>query len=199
MAPIILSGTVHNWNRVCSSWTCLKFLSKKKKVKLVRVRGTLTAKYLYRHFYVSLSPIWRVQLFIPYIDGLLVLQIYSPKAAKLILQRIFFLKTYILNFYWHIVDLKVKVRVTPLCPTSCNPHGLYSPWNSPGQNTGVSSLCLLQEIFPNQGSNPGLPHCRRILYQLSHKTDLQCFVSFRCIAERLSYTHKFIYKELFYP
>ena len=47
------------------------FLVKKKKVKLVRVRGTLTAKYLYRHFYVSLSPIWRVQLFIPYIDGLL--------------------------------------------------------------------------------------------------------------------------------
>ena len=49
------------------------------------------------------------------------------------------------------------------------PHGLYSPWNSPGQNTGVGSLSLLQGIFPNQGSNPGLPHCRRILYQLSHK------------------------------
>ena len=48
-------------------------------------------------------------------------------------------------------------------------HGLYSPWNSPGQNTGVGSLSLLQEIFPTQGSNPGLPHCRRILYQLSHK------------------------------
>ena len=49
------------------------------------------------------------------------------------------------------------------------PHGLYSPWNSPGQNTGVGSLSLLQGIFPTQGSNPGLPHCRRILYQLSHK------------------------------
>ena len=44
-----------------------------------------------------------------------------------------------------------------------------SPWNSPGQNTGVGSLCLLQRIFPTQGSNPGLPHCRQILYQLSHK------------------------------
>ena len=49
------------------------------------------------------------------------------------------------------------------------PHGLYSPWNSPGQNTGVGSLSLLQGIFPTQGLNPGLPHCRRIFYQLSHK------------------------------
>ena len=42
------------------------------------------------------------------------------------------------------------------------------PWNSPGQNTGEGSLSLLQEIFPTQGSNPGLPHCGQILYQLSH-------------------------------
>ena len=48
-------------------------------------------------------------------------------------------------------------------------HGLYSPWNSPGQNTGVGSLSLLQGIFPTQGLKPGLPHCRQILYQLSHK------------------------------
>ena len=45
----------------------------------------------------------------------------------------------------------------------------YNPWNSPGHNTGVGSCFLLQGIFPTQGSNPGLPHCRRILYQLSHK------------------------------
>ena len=56
------------------------------------------------------------------------------------------------------------------------PRGLYSPWNSPGQNTGVYSLSLLQGFFTSQGSNPdlqgsnpGLPHCRQILYQLSHK------------------------------
>ena len=52
---------------------------------------------------------------------------------------------------------------------SLQPHGLYSPWNSPGHNTGVGSLSLLQGIFPTQVSNPGLSHCRRILYQLSHK------------------------------
>ena len=49
------------------------------------------------------------------------------------------------------------------------PHGLYSSWNSPGHNTGVGNLSLLRGIFPNQGLNPGLPHCRRILYQLSHQ------------------------------
>ena len=44
-----------------------------------------------------------------------------------------------------------------------------TPWNSPGQNTGVGSLSLLQGIFSDHGSNPGLPHCRQILYQLSHQ------------------------------
>ena len=48
-------------------------------------------------------------------------------------------------------------------------HGLYSPWNSPGQNTGVGSPSFLQKIFPTQGSNPGLLHCRWILYKLSHQ------------------------------
>ena len=37
------------------------------------------------------------------------------------------------------------------------PHGLYSPWDSPGQNTVVGSLSLLRGISPTQGSNPGLP------------------------------------------
>ena len=61
-------------------------------------------------------------------------------------------------------------------PNSLQPHGLYiySPWNSPGQNTGVGSLSLLQGIFPTQGLNPGLLHCRQILfyfifYRLSHQ------------------------------
>ena len=56
---------------------------------------------------------------------------------------------------------------------SLRTHGLYSPWNSPGQNTGVGSLSLLQGIFPTQGSNPGLPHRRWIFYQLSHKGSLR--------------------------
>ena len=57
---------------------------------------------------------------------------------------------------------------------SLQPYGLFSPWNSPGQNTGVGSLSLLQGTFPTQKSNPGLPHCRQILYQLSHKGSQFC-------------------------
>ena len=52
---------------------------------------------------------------------------------------------------------------------SLQPHGLYSPWNSPDQNTGVGSHSLLQGIFLTQESNRGLLHCRWILYQLSYK------------------------------
>ena len=48
-------------------------------------------------------------------------------------------------------------------------HQVLCPWNSPGKNTGVGSHSLPQGIFPNQGSNPGLPHCRQILYHLSHR------------------------------
>ena len=42
-------------------------------------------------------------------------------------------------------------------------HGLCSPWNSPGQNTGVGSCSPIQGIFPAQRANPGLPRCRWIL------------------------------------
>ena len=56
-----------------------------------------------------------------------------------------------------------------LVSNSLQPHGLHSPWNSPGQNTGVGSLSLLQGIFPTQRSNPGILHCRQILYQLSYQ------------------------------
>ena len=60
-----------------------------------------------------------------------------------------------------------KVKVAQSCPTLCDL--MDCPWNSPGQNTGVGSLFLLQGIFPTQGLKPGLPHCRWTLYQLSNK------------------------------
>ena len=62
---------------------------------------------------------------------------------------------------------KLKVKVTQMCLTLWD--SMDCPWNSPGHNIGVGSLSLLQGIFPTQGSNPGLPHCGWILYQLSHK------------------------------
>ena len=60
---------------------------------------------------------------------------------------------------------------------SLRPHGLYSPWKSLGQNTGVDSHSFLQGIFPTQGSNTGLFRCRHILYQLSHKESPQRYES----------------------
>ena len=65
---------------------------------------------------------------------------------------------------------------------SLQPHGLCSPWNSPGQNTGAGGPhSLLQGIFPTQGSNPGLPHCRRILYQLSHHGSIFILPGWVCL------------------
>ena len=63
---------------------------------------------------------------------------------------------------------KVKVKVAQSCPTLCDPmdctvHGILH------QYTGVGSLSLLQGIFATQGLNPGLQHCRQILYQLNHQ------------------------------
>ena len=65
-----------------------------------------------------------------------------------------------INFLSYVEERTVLVvKVAQSCPT-LRPLGLWSPWNSPSQNTGVGSLCLVQGIFPTQGSNPGLLHCR---------------------------------------
>ena len=61
-----------------------------------------------------------------------------------------------------------EVKWKSLVVSDSATHGLYSPWDSPGQNTGVGSLSLLQGIFPTRGSNPGLLHCKWILLLLSH-------------------------------
>ena len=58
-----------------------------------------------------------------------------------------------------------------VCPTLCDPMDSSPPdyWDFPAKNTGVGCHFLLQGIFPTQGSNPDLPHCRRNLYHLSHQ------------------------------
>ena len=74
----------------------------------------------------------------------------------------------------HMWQLKISLRPGEsksgsVVSNPLRPQGLCSPWNSPGQNTGVGRLSLWQRIFPTQESNPGLLHCRWILYQLSHQ------------------------------
>ena len=71
-----------------------------------------------------------------------------------------------------------------MCLTLCNP--MDCPWNSPGQNTEVGSLSILQGIFPTQRSNPGLLHCRQSLYQLSHKGSPRILEWFACPFSRES-------------
>ena len=81
---------------------------------------------------------------------------------------IFFYTLYSLAFpivlyNWNHTVCSLFTLASFSCFQSLRSHGLCSPWNSPGQNIGVSSLSLLQGIFPAQGSNPGIPHCRQIL------------------------------------
>ena len=74
---------------------------------------------------------------------------------------------------WEKPLMKMKVaQSNSLCPYGLWPTSLLSPWSSPGKSTGVGSCSLLQGIFPIQGSNPGLLHCRQILYQLSYPGSL---------------------------
>ena len=81
---------------------------------------------------------------------------------------------------WSLLLIRVLCSVvsSSLQPCGLWPARLLCPWDSPGKNTGVGCHALLQGVFPTQGSNLGLQHCRRILYQLSHKGSplLTCIV-----------------------
>ena len=75
------------------------------------------------------------------------------------------------NCLRHITELSYRhasVKAAQLCPTLRDPVD-YSPWTSPGKNTGVGRLALLQGVFATQELHLGLPHCRQILYHLSHQ------------------------------
>ena len=71
------------------------------------------------------------------------------------------------------------------CPTvrprRGQPTRLPHPWDSPGKNNGVGCHSLLQGIFPTQGSNPGLLHCRQIIYHVSHQGSLPNSLNTRAI------------------
>ena len=92
------------------------------------------------------------------------------------------------------------MQVAQSCLTLLQLHGLYSPWNSPGQNTGGGRFSLLQGIFPTQGSNQGLPHCRWIHYQLSHKgspsKSVQFFLSVKLPTSSQSYINSLSFSQL---
>ena len=71
--------------------------------------------------------------------------------------------------WWHMRYEEWASESCSVMSDSLPPYGLYGPWNSPGQNTGVGSLSLLQGDLPNPGIKPGSPALQRILYKLNHK------------------------------
>ena len=75
---------------------------------------------------------------------------------------------------WSCLVMSNSLRPHRLLPTR-----LLCPWDFPDNSTGVDYHFLLQGIFPTQGSNPGLPHCRQILYCLSHQESLHLAGIFR--------------------
>ena len=84
-------------------------------------------------------------------------------------ERLLFLQVFLWKGIWKEVNKeKWKWKSLSCVRLFATPWTVYA-LNSPGQNTGVGSLSLLQGIFPTQGLNPGLLHRRQILYQLSHK------------------------------
>ena len=88
----------------------------------------------------------------------------------------------------HAFSIVIESESCSVMSDFLQPHGLYSPWNSGLQWVAFP---FSRGIFPTQGSNPGLLHCRRILYQLSYQTQLKCKTLPVCAedwAEHLAYS-----------
>ena len=92
------------------------------------------------------------------------------------------------SFASHCFCLERKgSEVAQSCLTLCDPMDtrLLCPWDFLGKSIGVGCHFLLQEIFPTQGSNPGLPHCRQMLYCLSHQGSLTWRLDIRVVRCKL--------------
>ena len=91
-------------------------------------------------------------------------QIIPPLPSPTESKSLFFTSmSLLLPCMWSEVKWSRSVVSDSLRPRGLEPTRLLCPWDSPGKNTGVGYHFLLQGIFPTQGSNPGLPHCRQML------------------------------------
>ena len=105
----------------------------------------------------------------------------------------------------YVMCLVTQSCLTLFDPMDCTPSGSSVHGDSPGKNTGVSCHNLLQGIFPTQGWNPGLLHCRRILYCLSHQgsplhdlvqyQNQKIIIAIKCVYKSVSFYHmcSFVY------
>ena len=109
-------------------------------------------------------------------------------CLNMYMHKPFFVLKYVFVFkcFWNncpcrksCLELILLCLVAQLCPTLCDPMDCSPPGSSvhrdsPGKNTGMGCRALLWGIFPTEGSNPGLQHCRWILYNLSHQGSPKC-------------------------
>ena len=96
----------------------------------------------------------------------------SVKAADMLL--IFGLNAIITSLgfvvlVWELVSVSCSVVLDSLQPHGLQPIRVFCPWDFPGKDPGVGCYFLLQMIFPTQGSNLDLLHCRQILHHLSYE------------------------------
>ena len=134
----------------------------------------------------SLSSLWKISLNLVFVDSESVSSSYRKDHTSIILYFQYYQTTiWFKLFLWDIIRILgvteaqmvewhnrlkgLESESRSVMWDSLRLHRLYCPWDSPGQNAGVSSLSLLQGIFPTQGLNPGLLHRRQTLYQLSHQ------------------------------
>ena len=95
------------------------------------------------------------------------------ESYKVLKEKLSHIKTFRVGFHIYQLELCVSCSVVWLFVTPCTVASQAPrPWNSPGKNTGMGCHALLQVILQSKGSNPGLPHCRQILYHLSHQGSL---------------------------
>ena len=93
--------------------------------------------------------------------------------------------------------LVAQLCLTLYDPINCSPPGPSVHEDSPGKNTGVGCHALFQGIFPTQGSNPGLPHCRCVLYHLSHQGNLLYIAYINLIFSIIIFIYTFIHLFLY--
>ena len=116
-----------------------------------------------RERFTSSFPIW---IPVIYFSSLTV-WLGFPKLCCTVLVRVG-------TLYFFLILEEIESEVAQTCPTLCDPMDCSPPassvhGDSPGKNTGMGYHFLLQEIFPTQVSNLGLPHCKQTLYHLSHQ------------------------------
>ena len=92
----------------------------------------------------------------------------------------------LLGISWFVLCLVAQQCPTLCNPMVCSPPGYSVHRDSLGKTTGAGCHALLQEIFLAEGSNPSLPHCRQILYRLSHQGSTMSWFIFLSNSEQHS-------------